>query len=188
MNYRENIMNIEKNQIETETQNPELSNESANQARRSFLRMGAVAAPVIMTLASKPVFAVQGLSNMISGNASQIASTDCFSGGQGVSYWITTDLSGLTIETTFGLNTKPSGTNNTDTLLSVLQSGGDNAIIVCGYLNASTTTTPRYFLTLGQFWGLNNRTLNLPSSYSSFVQLIGDNFGKTASSQCTVVP
>ncbi len=55
-------MNTEKNQIETEE-------ESVNKSRRRAIG-ASIATPVLMTLVSKPVFAFQGLSNMLSGNTS----------------------------------------------------------------------------------------------------------------------
>jgi len=50
-------------------ENQELD-QDVDQSRRKLAKIGA-AAPVIMTLASKPVFGAQCLSQMMSGNASQ---------------------------------------------------------------------------------------------------------------------
>lgn len=82
-------MNTEKNQIENEAQQKS-SNESTNEARRSFLKIGAIAAPVIMSLASKPVFAFQALSNMLSGNTSanhNQAVSNARVGGMSPTFW-----------------------------------------------------------------------------------------------------
>jgi hypothetical protein len=79
MRYCEGIMNTEKNQIEIE------ENQPVDKSRRRAIGAG-IAAPVIMTLASKPVFAFQGLSNMLSGNTSHAVKNDRF-GGMSPGFW-----------------------------------------------------------------------------------------------------
>jgi hypothetical protein len=75
-------MKTEKNQIEIE------ENQPVDKSRRRAIGAG-IAAPVIMTLASKPVFAVQGLSNMMSGNTSQQkVRGDCYYGGFSHGWWM----------------------------------------------------------------------------------------------------
>jgi len=60
-------------------------NVTVDKSKRKFSKAG-LAAPVIMTLASKPVFAMQGLSNMISGNTSH-AVLDNRTGGMSPGFW-----------------------------------------------------------------------------------------------------
>jgi hypothetical protein len=72
-------MKTEKNQIEIE------ENQPVDKSRRRAIGAG-IAAPVIMTLASKPVFAFQGLSNMLSGNTSHAVVNNRF-GGMSPGFW-----------------------------------------------------------------------------------------------------
>ena len=63
-----------------------------DQSKRRLSKAGLVA-PVLMTLASKPVFAVQGLSNMISGTGSGVVQGACknddYYGGLSHGFWKT---------------------------------------------------------------------------------------------------
>ena len=62
-------------------------NVTVDKSKRKFSKAG-LAAPVIMTLASKPVFAVQGLSGMMSGNTSNHCH-DVKYGGMSPGFWKT---------------------------------------------------------------------------------------------------
>ena len=74
--------NQEQETIESVTDN----HTDVDTSKRKFSKAGMVA-PVIMTLASKPVFAVQGLSNMMSGNASIECGGNTRFGGFSPGYW-----------------------------------------------------------------------------------------------------
>lgn len=149
-------MDTKNNQVEKGQ--PDLSHQTVNNSRRSFARLG-VAAPVIMTLASKPVFAVQGLSNMLSTHGSAVGRGNCFYGGFSHGYWRdpkpendsdqawltatgspasktgTTGApvySSVTIGAAFGVNvhTLPPGINTSMTLLQAVNGDGvDNDFI-----------------------------------------------------------
>jgi len=67
-----------------------------DKSKRKFSKAGMVA-PVIMTLASKPVFAVQGLSNMISTHGSAACRGDDRYGGMGVNFWKKAGGEGMTV-------------------------------------------------------------------------------------------
>lgn len=189
-------MNTEKNQIEIEEE-LKSPGESANQARRSFLRMGAVAAPVIMTLASKPVFAMQGLSNMLSTTGSHAAKLDCFNGGYNLAFW--QNVTDATTEAAWRTATNTGATGNawsnvtvataflghqthgmTGKLKDIVTAGGNNAIIVCGLLNlrvfGGNGARNNYFITEADFWAMNDGTKSVPQYDSNpsptFVGLI----------------
>jgi len=76
--------NQEKENIGSVMDNPK----GVDQSKRKFSKAG-MAAPVIMTLASKPVFAVQGLSSMLSGNTSNHCHGDNKYGGLSHGFWMT---------------------------------------------------------------------------------------------------
>ncbi len=73
--------------------------------RRKLLKAALAAPPVLMTLTSRPVHAVQGLSNMMSGDASQCRG-DTRYGGMSPGFWKalvgTTDLYGDSAENAWG--------------------------------------------------------------------------------------
>jgi len=173
-----------------------------DKSKRKFSKAGLVA-PVIMTLASKPVFAVQGLSNMLSGNAS-VCRGDVFYGGKSHGYWkkpkdsndsraacimALSHISGktfdkVTIADAFAGHMPPPDTNDTDTLLSVVQSNiNPKCQIVAGYFNLfyylnRNTPGEAYFLTEEQFWALNDGDISkwrVPAGYTDFVDLIEQN-------------
>jgi hypothetical protein len=173
-----------------------------DKSKRKFSKAGLVA-PIIMTLASKPVFAVQGLSNMLSGNTS-VCRGDIFYGGKSHGYWkkpkdsngsraaciiALSHISGkdfdkVTIADAFAGHTPPPDTNDTDTLLSVVQSNiNPKCQIVAGYLNLffylnSGDVGKSYFLTEEQFWALNDGNISkwsVPAGYTGFVDLIEQN-------------
>jgi len=122
--------------------------------RRRWLRAGASAAPILMTVASRPVLATtvppgfcQSPSGFVSGNASQTTGSTC--GGRTPGYWKNTDswpepyAPGNSFCTTFDPTTcvYPG-----KTLLDVLNLGGGDGTgndvarhIVAALLNASTT-------------------------------------------------
>jgi hypothetical protein len=150
-----------------------------DKSKRKFSKAGLVA-PIIMTLASKPVFAVQGLSNMLSGNAS-VCRGDIFYGGKSHGYWkkpkdsnmsraacmialshISKPFDTVTIADAFAGHFPPPGTDGADTLLSVVQSDiNPKCQIVAGYFNLffyknSGDPAKSYFLTEEQFWALND--------------------------------
>ena len=56
-------------------------------SRRNFIRKAGVAGPVIMTLASRPVFATQCYSNMMSGNLSNPTRGDHCKSGSHPDHW-----------------------------------------------------------------------------------------------------
>lgn len=62
--------------------------QTAQMNRRRLVKAGMVVPPVIATLASRPVQAVQGLSNMASGDASVCRGDDRY-GGQSPGFWKT---------------------------------------------------------------------------------------------------
>ncbi len=154
-----------------------------DKSKRKFSKAGLVA-PVILTLASKPVFAVQGLSNMISGNGSNCRG-DNFQGGFSHGFYkkpkatngslevIQTALSHLTsgtgktfdqvtIADAFTGHSFPPNTSGTDTLISVVRKDGTpECQIVAGYLNLyyyvnSGGLQGQYFMSTEQFWALND--------------------------------
>ncbi|MGB4499510.1 MAG: hypothetical protein WBI40_12550, partial [Methylococcaceae bacterium] len=75
-------MNTEKNQIEIE------ENQPVDKSRRRAIGAG-IAAPIIMTLASKPVFAIQSMSNVGSMVGSKAERGNCFNGGYSHGRWKT---------------------------------------------------------------------------------------------------
>lgn len=188
-------MNTQENSIEMEKSITKRSDESTNQARRSFLRMGVVAAPVIMTLASKPVFAVQGLSNMLSTTGSAALRGNCFSGGMTISDWQGTNgttpenWGQKTIESIFSNSGHISPVADTkSTLLSVVNDNNASSAqyLVCGYLNAHyySNTTPQYFMTEEQFWALYDGHMSVPTAYGDLIDLIKSNMGAVPLSSC----
>lgn len=177
-------------------------NTNIDESKRKFSKAG-LAAPVIMTLASKPVFAAQGLSNMISGNTS-VCRGDNYFGGFTQAYWADaassqvswyiatgTGPSGIAYQSitlaqifgAAGLN-YPIGTVGTDTLFSAVSSSP----IVAGYLNLlfyqNNAGTDEYFLTPSQFLELSNGLIAVPAPYSSFEDLIVANMGSLPGDVC----
>lgn len=173
-----------------------------DESKRKFSRAG-LAAPVIMTLASRPVFAAQGLSNMISGNAS-VCRGDNYFGGFTQDYWADASRSqvswyiatgtgpsgiayqGITLAQVFGAAglSYPSGTVGTDKLFAAVSTSP----IVAGYLNLlfyqNNAGTDQYFLTQSQFLELNNGLISVPPAYSSFEDLIVANMGSLPGDVC----
>ncbi len=172
-------MNTEKNQIEIE------ENQPVDKSRRRAIGAG-IAAPIIMTLASKPVFAVQGLSNMMSGNTSQQKFRgDCYYGGFSHGWWkdphnqarkdswllatgqTNIEVAKSTQVSTFFTNAGCASSPFTGTLFAAVNNNGSAACqIVSGLLNyyyyanggkdEISGKTGRYFLTLEQFRDLND--------------------------------
>lgn len=166
-----------------------------DKSKRKFSKAG-MAAPVIMTLASKPVFAVQGLSNMISGNVSdpQMARGNCYSGGFSHGRWKTgnhqnewegADLEGFITGTgqditytgtkvnsssAFGGHTYPADYGDL-TLIEVLNSESTIEIEfikrVQGLLNIKYFKSS-YFISETQFWEMNDIPVQLevPNGYT----------------------
>ena len=64
--------------------------ENTNSSRRRAVQIALSSAPVIATLTSRPVHAVQGLSNMLSGDAS-VCRGDNRYGGMSPGFWMTPD-------------------------------------------------------------------------------------------------
>jgi hypothetical protein len=80
--------------------------QDVDKKRRSFTKAG-LATPVIATLASRPVFGAQCLSQQLSGNMSQVGDGSC-NLGKSRDYWLDPNLS-TTPGGTFG---NPNSTNN----------------------------------------------------------------------------
>ncbi len=59
---------------------------TTSESRRKLVKLGLLTPPVIMSITSSPVHAVQGLSNMLSGNTSNCGG-DNFYGGQSPGFW-----------------------------------------------------------------------------------------------------
>ncbi len=74
--------------MNTEDKQSELPQKTVDQSRRALAKIG-LATPIIMTLASKPVFAVQGLSNMLSTHGSATCRGDYRYGGMSPGFWVT---------------------------------------------------------------------------------------------------
>ena len=171
-----------------------------DKSKRKFSKAG-LAAPVIMTLAAKPVFAAQGLSNMISGNGSGCQG-DVFEGGLGQAFWqddVTnamawnlalgttgTGYQTVTIATAFSGHTLP-GTG-VSTLLDVIVNSSAGWEIVLGYLNLFyflNGGAGTYFLTVSQFWDLNDGVTPIDTTpYPTFADLITSNIGLGPGSVC----
>ncbi len=195
-----------------------------DKSKRKFSKAG-MAVPVIMTLASRPVFAVQGLSNMISGNGSGCQGDSFFGGfshgfwknqagnnapnGSDVKWRIATSTTGqsyesVTVSQAFAGHTLPPGTVGNDTLLSVIRSNiNPKCQIVAGYLNLfyylnNGNPAENYFLTVPQFWALNDgdtTTWDITKITDStgaqlfvdFADLIQSNMDLVPGSVCAVV-
>ena len=108
------------------------SDSSHAAARRSFLRKSAIAAPVITSLASKPVWAVDQctISGLLSGNLSTHDST-CNFGGLSPGYWknhtwpFSSPNSGDKFQALFAPGILQAGDDGYgETLLNVLNTGG----------------------------------------------------------------
>ncbi len=165
----------------------------ANESRRHFSKLG-LAAPVILSLASKPVFGGGGgtrqcLSNMLSGNLSDPDRGACSKGwspgawknkGGKISIYSTTQawsLAGFSYDNTT-TSTPPFASLLTGAPANVRLSkylgdnpGSLNAGIICAYLNArlseNTSSVFKYILTPSQVIGLVNGSIPVPPAYGS---------------------
>lgn len=155
-----------------------------NAKRRRLAKLG-FGAPVLMTLASRPVFAAQCLSNMMSGNLSQPGRGNCAKGwspggwgqlgGQVHTYstigaWtaIGLDYNASKMKDVPGVLNKdsvPPGTLLT-TLLNVPQTGQLTRHLVCAYFNAKLSalsgSTFTYILTVQQVLDLATGATLIP--------------------------
>ncbi len=155
-----------------------------NAKRRRLAKLG-FGAPVLMTLASRPVFAAQCLSNMMSGNLSQPGRGNCAKGwspggwgqlgGQVHTYstigaWtaIGLDYNASKMKDVPGVLNKdnvPAGTL-LKTLLMVPQTGQLTRHFVCAYFNAKLSALPgstfTYILTVQQVLDLATGATLIP--------------------------
>ena len=156
--------------------NKQVATENIDKGRRKFGKAG-VAAPILMTLASQPVFGNACMSRMMSGNQSAAHQTIACAFGYSPGSWKNINTNGGSInestwhsiglypeEVTMGTTTYPASTiddiglgmgTGTSTLLSNLQ--GNNAPVkqlITAYLNA--LYIPGYFFTTAEIIGLSN--------------------------------
>ena len=158
---------------------------SVSVGRRRLARLGLGAAPIVMTLASRPVFAGQCLSNMMSGNLSNPNRGNCAKGwspggwGQeGGNVHIYTTIGAWTA---IGLNYNTATMQNVPavlnkdsvpsttllkTLLTVPQTGQLTRHFVAAYFNAKlsavTGSTFTYILTTQQVLDLATGVIGIP--------------------------
>jgi len=161
-----------------------------DKSKRKFSKAGMVA-PVIMTLASKPVFAVQGLSNMLSTHGSATCRGDDFVGGMDPTFWA--DKTHIDDWKTAGFIYGPAGSagsggtvdlrfSSTRSLSQILNSQGGTAPspetlnLIAGLLNASYYANPlvteNYFMTVTQY----------DEQYISFNPALGSSLGNLIAS------
>ena len=193
-------MNNNRDQISANTQKSpgedaaqEMHGHGADQSRRRFSKLG-LAAPVILSLVSKPVFGGGGgtrqcLSNMLSGNLSDPNRGACSKGwspgawknkGGKISIYSTTQawsLAGFSYEhsttSTAPFPSLLSGAPANIRLSKYLSDnpGSLNAGIICAYLNArlseNTSGVFKYILTPSQVIGLVNGSIPVPPAYGS---------------------
>jgi len=174
------------------------SHTDVDKSKRKFSKAGMVA-PVIMTLASKPVFAVQGLSNMLSTHGSATCRGDDFFGGMGPTFWAHKDSSGAWTTAGFTYGTGSGGSvdvrfNDTRTLSKILKDEGTTAPftetsnLIAGLLNASYYANPlvteNYFMTVTQY---NEQYYNFNAALgSSLGDLIASFYG-VGTGSCTTL-
>jgi len=164
-----------------------------DKSKRKFSKAGMVA-PVIMTLASKPVFAVQGLSNMLSTHGSATCRGDDFFGGMGPTFWAKKENSGDWETAGFKYGTAGAGgsvdgrfsaTKSLSQLLNDKSSSApsiETLNLIAGLLNASYYANPlvtgNYFMTVTQY----------NEQYDSFNTALGSSLGDLITSFYEFIP
>jgi len=170
-----------------ESQNQDKTKEQAGvEKRRRFIKGAGIAAPIVLTVSSPSVFGAMCLSQIMSGNQSQIGTGSCALGNN-PTYWKTT-LSAWS-ETGFSIGTKPgngAGTynsysggttfrncfganptsgNSTTTMLDIVCSNNTNttldAYLVAALLDASTPGS-NYLYTAAEVRQLQQKSLGVP--------------------------
>jgi len=184
----------------------DITTTDVDKSKRRFTKAGLTVTPVIMTLTSKPVFAAQGLSNMISGNGSRCQG-DIFEGGRSYADWevgtnapftkidwlsaVGDPYKNVLIEDTdFSGHTLPSAPGQK--LVKIIKNKEAGWEIVLGYLNLkyylNSVNPGTYFLTEDQFWALNDGDTNTwdiaDTPYLTFTDLIISNIGKAPGDVC----
>jgi len=175
----------------------DITTTDVDKSKRRFSKAGLTIAPVIMTLTSKPVFAAQGLSNMISGNGSGCQG-DTFEGGRSLTDWqigtsapfnkldwlsaVGDPYQNVDVGTAFSGHILPSAAGLK--LVKIIKDESSGWEIVLGYLNLkyylANPVLGTYFLTMNQFWALNDGDTaiwTLPAGVDSFADLIVNNIG-----------
>lgn len=138
--------------------------------RRAFTRLGATSTPVLMTLASRPVFGANCLSNEMSGNLSDPDRGNCSFGlspGRisNMPMWGPVDPDNTFIESTRLAAYMPQtfGPSEPESLRDAIKSDyRERRVITAAWAN--TVVTTEYMLTEEQFFQLLDGTLPVPGN------------------------